>query len=41
MHSLANCLSNDQLEEVGIDPSKYEKEDYYDPRKDLFDEEVL
>ena len=41
MHSLANCLSNDQLEEVGIDPSKYEKEDYYDPRKDLFDEEVI
>ena len=41
MPSLASCLNEEQLEQVGIDPSKYEKEDYYDPRKDLFDEEVI
>ena len=41
MPSLVNCLSGEQLEEAGVDPSKYEKEDYYDPRKDLFDEEVV
>lgn len=41
MSSLVSSLSGEQLEEAGIDPSKYEKEDYYDPRKDLFDEEVI
>ena len=38
--SLVNCLSDEQLQDTGIDVSKYEKEDYYDPRKELFDDEV-
>lgn len=41
MPSLASCLSGEQLDQVGIDASNYEKEDYYDPREMLFDEDAI
>ena len=36
MTSLVHCLNTNELEEVNIDPTQYEKEDYYDPRESLF-----
>lgn len=36
--SLVECLNSDDVEKLGIDPSQYKKEDYYDPRESLFDD---
>ena len=34
-------LSDEQIESAGIDPSTVEKEEYYDPTKDFFDNEEV
>ena len=35
MPALSQCLDPNDAKKLGIDVSKYDKEDYYDPRKDL------
>ena len=40
-NSALSVLSDEQLESAGIDPSTIEKEEYYDPTKDFFDDEEV
>lgn len=40
-NSALSVLSDEQIESVGIDPSTVEKEEYYDPTKDFFDNEEV
>ena len=40
-NSALSVLSDEQLKSAGIDPSTIEKEEYYDPTKDFFDDEEV